>query len=391
MNDTEITGTASKIGAMLEFIQNNIESDSIIKPHEINTYFEKNYGWKIKNTTIIDYLEELSKYNLGIKQIKKLQTRKFIYQSVMTQDILILLSDIISSSLFLDEKSANELIYKIQSFVCKENKKDAVNYNSFSRPEMKNPSCLNNLKSINLAIQNHCFITYYQANTSVDGKLSYYKRHKNEELYLYTSEQSKDNQNKPIWIFNRKKIESSDENMFLGTPFKVFPYKMVWDNSRCYLICLKEFKNIDTGKLEKQIKCIRVDRMIDIKQCEYIESTPFPTDRSFHIFFNNNNELNVSLYMSSIFKMFKGKNTYVSLIVRNDMMRIIYEKFGNNFKEIPNDTMNNYTTVKVLVQVSKTFFGWLANYYPYEIKLKGPQSVLEEYSNHLKSLIESYE
>ena len=173
---------------------------------------------------------------------------------------------------------------------------------------------------------------------------------------------------------------------------EVSPYKLVWDNSRCYLIC-----GINNSKVSKKIELtnIRVDRMFEIhSECEKLKDGEGPKDpREFpekSVFCDENQNIDYHKYLSSMIKMFPGKPIEMTFKVKKKYKKGIIERFGYDVKFETYKNDNTYIKAKILVQESQTFHGWLTGYNPNDIKLIGPPEQVEKYKEYLQGILAQY-
>ena len=92
----------------------------------------------------------------------------------------------------------------------------------------------------------------------------------------------------------------------------------------------------------------------------------------------------VASYRKRAFSMFAGKTEEVSLVADKSVTDVIVDKFGERVNMLKLD--ENTCRVKVKVQVSPTFFGWLATF-PGKITVSAPASVREAYLEHLERAV----
>ena len=72
----------------------------------------------------------------------------------------------------------------------------------------------------------------------------------------------------------------------------------------------------------------------------------------------------------------------MTLKVRNDLIGAIIDQYGKHTEVIPCD--DKHFSVKLKVQTSPTFYGWLFTFSD-QIKILSPQPVIDEYK-HLLTL-----
>ncbi len=70
------------------------------------------------------------------------------------------------------------------------------------------------------------------------------------------------------------------------------------------------------------------------------------------------------------------------------LLNVAYERFGRDIT--PNPCGENDYRITVPVQVSKTFFGWLASFGG-AVRLYAPEDVKDRYEEFIKGLVQSVE
>ncbi len=93
----------------------------------------------------------------------------------------------------------------------------------------------------------------------------------------------------------------------------------------------------------------------------------------------------VAEYTEQVFKMFGGEEESVVLQFDKSLIGPVFDKFGEDtpMTVVDADTIS----AAVQVQVSPTFFGWLAQFGK-QMKITSPDSVIDHYNNHIRSISE---
>ena len=88
-------------------------------------------------------------------------------------------------------------------------------------------------------------------------------------------------------------------------------------------------------------------------------------------------------FTEQAFKMFGGKTEEVVLQFSKELNGPFFDKFGENS---PISTLNKNTCIaQVNVQISPTFFGWLAQFGD-KMTLVSPAGIREQYRQHIASI-----
>ena len=241
-----------------------------------------------------------------------------------------LLVDAIQSSKFITEKKSNTLIKKLEKMVSEyEAQKLQRQVYVSGRIKTMNESIYYTVDAIHNAISENKKIKfqYYQWNVKKEMEL----RHN-------------------------------------GAWYHISPWGLSWDDENYYLV------GYDSDA--EKIKHYRVDKMLHIRFSS--------ENREGKEFFN---KLDMADYAKKRFGMFGGKEQTVKLLVKNNLVGVIIDRFGKNVILFPTD--DEHFTVNVNVHVSRQFLGWVFSLGD-GIKIVGPDDVVEQMRSEIKRLIEHY-
>ena len=118
--------------------------------------------------------------------------------------------------------------------------------------------------------------------------------------------------------------------------YEFSPWAFAWDNDKYYIIGFSKHH----GKAVK----FRVDR-IAAPKLTALPAVPAPED------------FDLAAFTKATFQMFDGPMLDVTLKCKNELMKSIIDRFGEDVKTSRADAEHFY--VKAQVAVSKTFFGWV--------------------------------
>ena len=241
-----------------------------------------------------------------------------------------LLVDAIQSSKFITEKKSNTLIKKLEKMVSEyEAQKLQRQVYVSGRIKTMNESIYYTVDAIHNAISENKKIKfqYYQWNVKKEMEL----RHN-------------------------------------GAWYHISPWGLSWDDENYYLV------GYDSDA--EKIKHYRVDKMLHIRFSS--------ENREGKEFFN---KPDMADYAKKSFGMFGGKEQTVKLLVKNNLVGVIIDRFGKNVILFPTD--DEHFTVNVNVHVSRQFLGWVFSLGD-GIKIVGPDDVVEQMRSEIKRLIEHY-
>ncbi len=150
-----------------------------------------------------------------------------------------------------------------------------------------------------------------------------------------------------------------------GRRYLVSPAFLLWDNEYYYLVAYDE-------EVE-QIRHYRVDKIRSAKEEE---------DKRSGIV----SEIQRGSYSKKRFSMFAGEEKTVTLSAQKYMAGVLIDRFG---QEISIRNMGDRIQVRLDVEVSEQFFGWLTGLGG-KIIIEGPEGVRESYASFLREIIKEY-
>ena len=154
-----------------------------------------------------------------------------------------------------------------------------------------------------------------------------------------------------------------------GAWYQVSPWALIWNNENYYLV------GYDAGA--DMIKHYRVDKMLRIR----VTDQPRQGKGTFRAF-------DMARYTKSVFGMFTGEETDVTLEAENHMVGVVIDRFGKDIRLDPIDDARFRATVNVTV--SPQFIGWIVGL-GRSIRVTGPDAVVERMRQEIRRLSEQYE
>ncbi len=241
-----------------------------------------------------------------------------------------LLVDAIQSSKFITEKKTNILIKKLEKLVSKYD----------AQKLQRQVYVSGRIKTMNESI-------YYSVNT----------------IHAAISENRKIKFQYYQW--NAKKEMELRHN---GKWYHISPWGLLWDDENYYMI------GFDSEA--QKIKHYRVDKMLKINLSE----EPRDGKEAF-------SKLNMADYAKKSFGMYGGKEEKVKLLIHNDLVGVIIDRFGRDIMLFPADA--DRVTANVDVRVSRQFLAWVFSLGP-NVKILGPEDVVETMKREASRLMEQY-
>jgi len=153
-----------------------------------------------------------------------------------------------------------------------------------------------------------------------------------------------------------------------GAWYVVSPWGLMWDDENYYLVAY--------DAEDQKIKHYRVDKMVKLQTLEQerIGGDAFQ-------------EFDLPKYTKSLFGMYGGEPTTVTLEGRNDLVGVVIDRFGKDVTISKKD--DEHFTAQVNVAVSRQFLGWvfaIGN----GLKITAPESVVEQMREEVGRLQQIY-
>lgn len=157
-----------------------------------------------------------------------------------------------------------------------------------------------------------------------------------------------------------------------GKKYKVSPWMLLWDDEYYYLVAFDGDAG-DAGELRHY----RVDRMRSVSEC----GEPREGREKF-------DAVDLTEYSSGVFGMFGGNITHVTFRCKNRLADVVIDRFGKDVMMLPDK--DGTFTFHADINVSPQFFGWVASF-GNEIRIERPQSVADQFREHVKNALQQYE
>lgn len=288
-------------------------------------------GVNADRKTLYTDIEELREFGMDIIAEKK--GKNFFYH-IGSREFelpeLKLLVDSVQSAKFITDKKSKELIKKLESLVSiYEGKKLQRQVVIAGRVKTINENIYYNVDQIHEAIGKECQIEF-----------QYFQWNIHKEMTL------------------RKN----------GAFYQVSPWALMWDDENYYLVAYDD--------QEKKIKHYRVDKMLHVSVIEKRRQG----EEDFK-------EFDMPHYTKSLFGMFGGKETQVTLMAENEKIGILIDRFGKDIPISKVDDQHVKTTVNVAI--SNQFLGWIMSLGD-GIQVLGPESVVTSMKEEIQRLYNLY-
>ena len=288
-------------------------------------------GVNADRKTLYQDFEELRRFGLDI--ISEKDGRNFYYY-LGSRDFelpeLKLLVDSVQSAKFITDKKSGQLIKKLESLVSKyEGSQLHRQVIIAGRVKTMNESIYYNVDKIHAAI-------------GEDRQIRF-----------------------KYFDWNLKK---EMEPRYDGKWYRLSPWALMWDDEKYYLVAY--------DSKHETIIHYRVDKMTQIGILD--------EKREGHEAFR---KFNIAHYTNTLFGMFAGDETKVTIEAENRLVSVFIDRFGKDIIIAPIDDDHFRTTVTVAV--SKQFFGWIMGI-DGDVRVVAPDSVVEQIKSEIKRQAERY-
>lgn len=288
------------------------------------------YGFDtVSAKTLYEDIEELRQFGIDIDYSH--EGRRYFYR-VLSRDFdlaeLKLLVDSVQASKYITERKSKALIAKIGKLTSRHQAQTLTRQVLVSgRIKSMNESILLNVDALNSAINRNRQITF-----------QYFQYDRDKNLVLRHG----------------------------GTWYVVSPWTLLLDNEYYYLVAF--------DSKDSRMKHYRVDKMLRIKATD----EPRLGGEHYHP---------ADYTRQSVFGMFGGTVTSVTLEAENGMAGILIDRFGKDIPMLP--ISPTHFEVSVNVALSPMFYGWLTSLGE-GIRLTGPTSAVNELKQYIQRLYDAY-
>lgn len=289
------------------------------------------YGVNADRKTLYQDFEELRRFGIDIISEKK---GKGYYYHIGGRNFelpeLKLLVDSVQSAKFITDRKSNQLIKKLESLASKYEGSQLQRQVLISgRVKTMNESIYYNVDKLHDAI-----------NSDRQIRFRYYD-----------------------WNLKKEMVPRYD-----GMWYQLSPWALMWDDEMYYLVVY--------DAKHDQITHYRVDKMKEIR----VTDEPREGREAFKDF-------NIAHYTKTLFGMYAGNETKVTLEAANSMVSVLIDRFGKDIIIAPVDENRFQTTVNVAV--SSHFLGWIMSLGE-GVRIVGPDNVVNQMKNAVKQLSETY-
>ena len=289
------------------------------------------YGVNADRKTLYEDFDVLRGY--GVDIIAEKEGRNCLYH-LGSRDFelpeLKLLVDAVQSSRFITDKKSKELIKKLESLVSRhEGSRLQRQVLIAGRVKTMNESIYYNVDKIHEAIGSNRQISFRYFD----------------------------------WNLDKEMVPRRD-----GRLYRLSPWALMWDDEKYYLVAFDS----EHGS----IRHYRVDKMTGISMLD----EPREGQEAFSRF-------NIAHYTNTLFGMYAGDETKVTIEAENGMVGVLIDRFGKDIIIAPVDGEHFRTTVTVAV--SSHFLGWIMSL-DGDVRIVAPESVVDLMRETIDHLADQY-
>lgn len=322
-----------KLLYILEYIFKYTDEEHKCETSDIINYLNVN-GISSERKSIYSDMEELKKFGYDINTVRNKSNHYWIGERRFELPELKLLVDAVQSCRFITENKSAQLIKKLEGLTSVSNRKQLQRQvETVNRIKSMNESVYINIDAISRAISENKKISfkYYEWKTGSGG--TEHLPRKNGKEYI------------------------------------ISPWSLLWANENYYVISyFPEHENKSH---------FRVDKM---KAIEILDEA-----RDGEAEFKN---FSTAGYYRKTFEMFSGKSVFVDLRLKNELIGVIMDRFGE--KTIIRKCGKDYFETTVEVILSQKFFSWVYGMGE-GIKILSPSDVISRFIEYTKKITAIYE
>ena len=289
------------------------------------------YGVNADRKTLYKDFAELEKFGLEI--LSDHDGRNVVYRLASKQfelPELKLLVDAVQSSKFITERKSRQLIKKLESLVSVHE----------ARRLQRQVLITGRIKSMNESIYYLVDMLHEAINADRQIRFQYFRWNVNKQQELRRS----------------------------GAFYQVSPWCLLWDDENYYLAAY--------DAAEDKIKHYRVDKILHLS----VADVPREGKAAYQ-------KIDLATYTRSVFGMFGGELTRVTLEGRADMVGPLIDRFGKDITIVPRE--GGRFTANVEVAASRHFLGWIIALGD-GVRVTGPAALVEDLRAEARRLTELY-
>ena len=319
-----------KLLYLLKILSEETDDDHFLTLHQIIKKLEA-YGVNADRKTIYTDFEELRAFGFDI--IMEKIGRNYYYHigsRLFELPEMKMLVDAVQSARAITDRKSGQLIRKLETMVSKYE----------ARQLHRQVFIAGRIKTMNESIYYNVDAIHQAIGTDRQIRFKYYKWDIRKEM-----------------VYRRK-----------GDWYLISPWALMWSDENYYLVAY--------DALDGLVKHFRVHKMVSISVTDKQREGQEQFSR-----------FDMVRYSGSLFGMFSGEETEVTLEAQNNIVSVLIDRFG---KDIPIEPVDeNYFRTKVNVSVSSQFLGWILALGG-KVRITGPDAVVDQMKSEIRNLAAQY-
>ena len=319
-----------KLLYLLKILSEETDDDHFLTLHQIIKKLEA-YGVNADRKTIYTDFEELRAFGFDI--IMEKIGRNYYYHigsRLFELPEMKMLVDAVQSARAITDRKSGQLIRKLETMVSKYE----------ARQLHRQVFIAGRIKTMNESIYYNVDAIHQAIGTDRQIRFKYFKWDIRKEM-----------------VYRRK-----------GDWYLISPWALMWSDENYYLVAY--------DALDGLVKHFRVDKMVSISVTDKQREGQEQFSR-----------FDMVRYSGSLFGMFSGEETEVTLEAQNNIVSVLIDRFGKDIPIEPVDE-NNFRT-KVNVSVSSQFLGWILALGG-KVRITGPDAVVDQMKSEIQNLAAQY-
>src|SRR5690554_1684786 len=324
-----------RILTFLHLLQKHMDEKHPLTRKELTELMEEK-GFSLNRKTLYEYVKQLSDVGYPIVVKKSGDYGYYLINTPFSFAQAKLLVDAVQTSRVLEKDTSVQLISNIASLMSQyESAQLKRKLYMSERPKTFNKNIYDLIDKIHGAIQDNRQLSFRYFDWTLN--------HRNEKEKCYRHD---------------------------GKEYIVSPYSLVWAEDSYYMVAhYPEYEGLSNFRVD------RMDLLVVLKSKRVSLSLA-----------TNQVDFNLAKYSQRLFSMFVGKVNEVVLLVDEDLLSVMIDRFSNHATYT---RKNNKIEVKVSIEVSPPFLAWVFQF-KNKVKILAPDSLQKMFVEHVESVLKQY-
>jgi len=324
-----------RILTFLHLLQKHTDEKHPLTRKELTELMEEK-GFSLNRKTLYEYVKQLSDVGYPIVVKKSGDYGYYLINTPFSFAQAKLLVDAVQTSRVLEKDTSVQLISNIASLMSQyESAQLKRKLYMSERPKTFNKNIYDLIDKIHGAIQDNRQLSFRYFDWTLN--------HRNEKEKCYRHD---------------------------GKEYIVSPYSLVWAEDSYYMVAhYPEYEGLSNFRVD------RMDLLVVLKSKRVSLSLA-----------TNQVDFNLAKYSQRLFSMFVGKVNEVVLLVDEDLLSVMIDRFSNHATYT---RKNNKIEVKVSIEVSPPFLAWVFQF-KNKVKILAPDSLQKMFVEHVESVLKQY-